>query len=199
MSESFTVTILFHALDLGDPQVMEALFSTLPQAVPAEIDGSTTVSAEIEAADAEAAAFTLADRVTNAVPVAVPVRVDQDLVAISDIAERIGRSRESVRLLVEGKRGPGSFPAPVGVVGDSIRVWPWAVVVEWCYMELGKDLGERGIMPEEAAVVDACLAARKRARTSHHSTSVRVSDSRPTHVHFVVDGSHGRVRAALAA
>lgn len=199
MSESFTVTVLFRALDLGDPEVLEALFNALPQAVPAEIDGSTTVLAKIEAADAEAAAFTLADRVTNAVPVAVPVRVDQDLVAISDIAERIGRSRESVRLLVEGKRGPGSFPAPVGVVGDSIRVWPWAVVVEWCNMELGKDLGERGIMPEEAAVVDACLAARKRARTSHHSASVRVSDSRPTRVHFVVDGSHGRVLAAHAA
>jgi hypothetical protein len=52
--------------------------------------------------------------------------------------------RESVRLLVDGKRGPGRFPPPVGVVGDGARVWPWSVVPEWFNKVLGVDLGENG-------------------------------------------------------
>jgi hypothetical protein len=49
----------------------------------------------------------------------------------------------------------------VGVVGDGIRIWPWAVVVEWFAGRLDHDLGERGVPPEVAAVVDAELATRK--------------------------------------
>src|SRR5579864_5635923 len=37
-----------------------------------------------------------------------------DLITASMIAERTGRTRESIRLLVNGNRGPGDFPSPVG-------------------------------------------------------------------------------------
>jgi predicted DNA-binding transcriptional regulator AlpA len=119
------------------------------------------VSSPVDAADAEAATLQLADTITTAFPGAIAVRVDQDLVSIPDIAERTDRSRESVRLLVEAKRGPGGFPAPVGTVGDGIRVWPWASVLDWVTNTLGEDLGERGVPPEVAAVVDASLLARR--------------------------------------
>ncbi|MCL4433973.1 MAG: hypothetical protein M1399_04285 [Actinobacteria bacterium] len=58
-------------------------------------------------------------------------RVDTDLVAIPDIARRIGRSRENVRQFADGTRGPGGFPVPDGTVGDAIRVWRWANVEPW--------------------------------------------------------------------
>jgi hypothetical protein len=80
------------------------------------------------------------------VPAAVLLRVDQNLVSVSDIAQRIGRTRESVQLLVDGKRGPGRFPPPIGVVGDGIRVWPWSVVLESDKV-LDVDLGEKGVQP----------------------------------------------------
>src|SRR4051794_154208 len=39
------------------------------------------------------------------------VRVmDQDLVTLADISDRIGQSRESVRRYAAGTRGPGGFP-----------------------------------------------------------------------------------------
>jgi hypothetical protein len=77
---------------------------------------------------------------------------------VSDIAQRIGRTRESVRLLVDGKRGPGRFPPPIGVVGDGIRVWPWSVVLEWSDKVLDVDLWEKGVPPLTAAVLDVSFA-----------------------------------------
>jgi len=97
----------------------------------------------------------------KAVLAAVPLRVDQDLVSVSDIAQRLSRSRESVRLLVDGKRGPGRFPPAVGTVGNGIRVWPWSVVWEWSAKVLGVDLGENGVPPLTAAVLDVGFATRR--------------------------------------
>lgn len=159
MTATYNVSVVLEGIEFTDA-VLDRLFSAVPDAVPADIAGLVTVTAPIDAADPEAAAFALVDALHQAVPDAVAVRLDQDLVAIPDIAERTERSRESVRLLVEGKRGPGAFPVPVGTVGDGIRVWPWASVVEWFRTAFGVDLGERGVPPEVAAVVDSCLASR---------------------------------------
>ena len=54
-----------------------------------------------------------------------------ELVTASEIAHRLGRSRESVRLLVEGERGPGGFPAPVSGTRRRTRFWRWSEVAEW--------------------------------------------------------------------
>jgi hypothetical protein len=64
-----------------------------------------------------------------AVPTALPVRVDQDLVSVSDIAHRVGRTRESVRLLADGRRGRGGFPAPSGSSAGGPGSWPWSLVL----------------------------------------------------------------------
>lgn len=54
------------------------------------------------------------------------------LVTIADIAERLERSEESVRLLIVGKRGPGRFPDPVARVGRrKSRLWRWTDVLSW--------------------------------------------------------------------
>ena len=60
-------------------------------------------------------------------------RVEPDtLVTIADIAERLGRSEESVRLLIVGKRGPGRFPVPVARLGRrKSRLWRWTDVLSW--------------------------------------------------------------------
>jgi hypothetical protein len=55
-----------------------------------------------------------------------------ELVTASEIADRTGRTRESVRLLVEGARGPGGFPPPVsGTRKRRARLWRWSQVAEW--------------------------------------------------------------------
>lgn len=60
-------------------------------------------------------------------------RVEPDeLVTAAGIGERTGRTRESVRLLAGGARGPGGFPPPVsGASERRIRLWRWSEVAEW--------------------------------------------------------------------
>ena len=157
MSSTYKVGVVFESLGHAS---LGLVSGELPEAVLCEAGEVTTVRATVRAPGPAAAVAGLVERVTKAVPAAVPLRVDQDLVSVSDIAQRVGRTRESVRLLVEAKRGPGAS-RPVGVVGDGIKVWPWSVVLEWFDKVLGVDLGENGVPPLTAAVLDVGFATRR--------------------------------------
>ena len=54
-----------------------------------------------------------------------------DLVTIPEIAERLGRTPESIRLLANGERGGGTFPAPVSHLRTRSRLWRWSDIVGW--------------------------------------------------------------------
>jgi len=57
------------------------------------------------------------------------------LVTASEIAERLGRSRESVRLLISGERGAGDFPSPISHLRSRNRLWRWSDVAAWAQLE----------------------------------------------------------------
>lgn len=80
---------------------------------------------------------------TDALPEATVIRVHEyDLVSLRDIAARSGRTVESVRLLVRGRRGPGGFPTAAGNLGGHMQVWRLAEVAEWFQHTLGEPLPE---------------------------------------------------------
>jgi hypothetical protein len=54
-----------------------------------------------------------------------------DLATIGEIAARLGRSHESIRLLVQGKRGPGGFPSALNTPETKPQVWRWHEVIDW--------------------------------------------------------------------
>ncbi|WP_166352968.1 hypothetical protein [Phytoactinopolyspora limicola] len=53
----------------------------------------------------------------------------EDLVTLKDIAQRTGRSYESVRLLANGRRGPGHFPRPLSA--GTFSLYSWEEVLMW--------------------------------------------------------------------
>jgi predicted DNA-binding transcriptional regulator AlpA len=118
------------------------------------------------------AARRLVSRLAVALPGLRVVRLDPELVGISDIAQRIGHSRQNVLQWVNGERnGSRRFPAPEGCAGRSL-VWRWADVNEWL-RPLGVD--DEAVRPtrEEAARIDVMLldwndenAARRPARAA---------------------------------
>lgn len=60
------------------------------------------------------------------------VRIEpNDLLTLSEIAQRSGRSAESIRLLAEGKRGAGNFPRPVRGTRKGPKLWEWVEVAKW--------------------------------------------------------------------
>ncbi len=65
---------------------------------------------------------------------ATVMRVDEcDLVTQSDIARRIGRSRQLVSLYINGFRGPGGFPAPASNITYGAPLWSWCEVAYWLW------------------------------------------------------------------
>jgi len=67
---------------------------------------------------------------------AIAVRNDEDMVTLASIAERIGRSREAVRLWSIGRTGPGGFPAPAQrYLGTTY--YRWSQVAPWLRDRLG--------------------------------------------------------------
>jgi hypothetical protein len=64
----------------------------------------------------------------------------QDAVTLTDAAQRLGRrTAESLRLLAEGKRGPGGFPTPIVDTGK-LRVYSFAEITMWLHEALGEDV-----------------------------------------------------------
>ncbi len=101
-------------------------------------DGTPGVSNGEAMIDFGREAQTLVSAITSAiadaesVPGIVVTRVSpEELVTAAEIAERWGRSRESVRMLIAGKRGPGNFPAPAARAGERSPLWRWADVQRW--------------------------------------------------------------------
>jgi len=56
---------------------------------------------------------------------------DDHWLTASEIAKRVGRTRQSIGLLVRGDRGSGGFPAPVARHGSPNPLWSWAHVEAW--------------------------------------------------------------------
>jgi hypothetical protein len=95
-------------------------------------DGSVYLDFDREAASFREAILSAIADVEKASIGARVVRVEPDeLVTMAEIARRSGRSRESVRQLVSGLRGPGDFPPPVASLKQRSPIWRWTEVSHW--------------------------------------------------------------------
>jgi hypothetical protein len=56
-----------------------------------------------------------------------------DFVTASEIARRINKTREYVRLLINGERGGGNFPLPIAGISQKSLIWSWLKVAQWLF------------------------------------------------------------------
>ena len=129
MDHEFTLIV---AGDLTDDDVIDQLFEAgCDDASVGVVDGVGVISFlrdEMRFSDAVLSAI----REVESVPGLLVRRVEpDDLVTMTEIADRLGRSRESVRLLIAGERGDGSFPPPVSHARTRMRLWRWSEVARW--------------------------------------------------------------------
>jgi hypothetical protein len=129
----FTLILDLNDLELTD-EVMGAFYeSGLDDALIGESAGVIFADFSREASDVLDAVVGAIQQVEKT-PLGVRViRTEpDDIVTIADIAKRLNRTTESVRLLINGQRGPGRFPAPTTrISARRSRVWRWADVVSW--------------------------------------------------------------------
>lgn len=126
------------ALDRApDDDDFDRLFEAgLDDTTPETRDGHGVLNVAREAATMSAAILTVVRDVERAGFRAVGIE-DDDLVSLKTIAQRTGRSYESLRLLASGKRGPGGFPEPLS--GDGWALYSWALVADWYSRNYGAD------------------------------------------------------------
>lgn len=151
--------------DLTD-EVMDALFSAgCDDATPSIRYGLLYMEFSRCATSIKDAIISAIHDVARADIGAAVVRVDDcNLVTMSDIARRIGRSRQMVFQYMIGERGPGGFPPPVCFITERKALWAWCAVSYW--------LSENNILrPEDswnaevvAAINNALDMARQRGR-----------------------------------
>ena len=76
-------------------------------------------------------AITSAVRAIDSVGLSAVRVVDEDLLTLADIAQRIGQSRESIRRYSTGERGAGGFPPPVNPEREGTAFYWWTEVAPW--------------------------------------------------------------------
>ena len=132
-------TLIVEGSDLQSDEHINALFEAgCDDATVGRIDGIQYVDFNRDAPSL-AEAIISAVRAIEQVEGAHVTRIaDAGLVSMADIAKRTGRTRESVRLLVTGARGPGGFPAPVTDPRSRYRLWRWPDVMQWFSETLGE-------------------------------------------------------------
>lgn len=162
---TYEFSLIVDGIDVLDPDHDSRLAAAdAEDAMVFESDGVTYVAFYRDRPAPRQAAMDAIESLERAYPGNVLVhRVDPDLVATTEIADRAGMSRETVRLYVAGKRGPGVFPAPEGVIGKGQRVWRWADVFAWLQAQ-GHEFEDPGEpLPRDVAVgIDSHLMRRDR-------------------------------------
>jgi hypothetical protein len=200
---AFRLNMVFSGVDLDDDDVFERL-AEFPDVVWRAQGNLAFAIATIDAPSALQAAELVERRVATAVPAAHPIRLEDDLVAIPDIASRVGVTREAVRNWANGTRH-ANFPLPRGVVGDGIKIWAWSDVNRWLRENLHSGEAVEFPTAHDAALINARFAsavARQSAatvptqswsvtRTVTTSTQARSSDRKPRRPSW---SAHDRVR-----
>ena len=106
-------TLIVDGPDLQDDTLIDAVFEAgCDDAAIGRIDGIQYIDFDRESASLDQAILSAVADLERIDGVDVVRIADAGLVSMADIAARIERTREGVRLLITGARGPGGFPPP---------------------------------------------------------------------------------------
>jgi hypothetical protein len=162
-------TLFFRGADVLEDEHLDALFENgCDDALFGVRDGAQYGAFDRQAENfSEALASAIAD-VTRAVDGLEVVRIEpDDFVTMAAIAARSGLSREYIRLLSTGKRGPGGFPAPIAYVDDKTRLWHWPDVVNWLTLHQKAKLTIDAHAAELVAAMNAAFGLREHTTHLH--------------------------------
>ncbi|WP_328861748.1 helix-turn-helix transcriptional regulator [Streptomyces sp. NBC_00306] len=160
----YMFTLEIENFDIHDEVAVERFYEDVAEAYLSARDDLVDVTYVVEADEGDPcdAVLDAANHLGRLLPEASVTRVTLDLVSVTDIATRVGKSRSTVRSWVTGSRGPGDFPRQVATLGGGVQVWHWPEVNEWLRLnhpEVADD--ERGIPLWQIERINYALSSRK--------------------------------------
>lgn len=163
-THTFMVTI--DGLDVEDDEAAEALIHAgCDDASIGSIDDTCFMDFDREAPCLTAAIASAIRQIESVPGLRVDALVnDSALVSMADIARRTGRSREGIRLLVNGERGTGGFPAPVTDPNGHNRMWESDAVARWMADYAGTFMDTDPEEQHQLGAFRALLEMRRHAR-----------------------------------
>ena len=136
---TFAFTLIVEGSDVQSAEVADALFEAgCDDALVGRSEGVQFLDFDREADSVGEAVLSAVADIESVEGLTVARIADAGLVSMADIAARTGRTRESVRLLVAGERGPGGFPPPATDPRSRYRLWRVAEVEQWMEGHLGE-------------------------------------------------------------
>ena len=175
----FTFTLIVEGPDLQADEFVDALFEVgCDDALIGQVGGVQYIDFDRESKSFEEAVLSAVNDLETIEGVDVVRIADAGLVSMADIASRTGRTRESVRLLVAGERGPGGFPAPVTDPRSRYRLWRATEVEHWLRTHFG---GTHMPDPNDAFMFSAINAG---LELRYHSA--RISEGRKADLRTLV-------------
>ena len=158
-------TLIVEGQDVARQEVHDALYeSGCDDALIGQANGVQYLDFDRRAQSLEDAVASAVRDIEQVPGIEVVRFVDSDLVNMTEIAERTNRTRESVRLLVTGKRGRGGFPPPVSDPRRPHRLWRWSEVERWVKQGVGdsdRRSGESTIRIAISAGIELNAATRR--------------------------------------
>ncbi len=137
------IPLLVTGLDLDDEATLDVIGAHFDNLTWHSEAGQVIATLHTTSNHPVAQAVDIARAMTATVPGARVSGVDPQLVALGDIADRLGISSEAVRLWAAGKRRAGTpFPAPTGRVSTGrtvMKIWSWPAVLTWIRQECRLD------------------------------------------------------------
>lgn len=154
---SFTIITDDHG---GSEEIAERLYPSCLDACVGESDFIVSIGFDRKARTfMDAAGSAIADLAAGGCR-AIRIK-SNDIVSLPEIARKTKRTRESVRLLIAGRRGPGSFPATAYPdQRETMRLWHWPDVERWfaAYEKRAPVLEDHA---DDVATINAALAFAK--------------------------------------
>lgn len=139
-----TIPLVVTGVDLDDEVVLDLIGAHFDNLTWHSEGGQVIATVHATSTKPVDEAITAAAAITATLAGARVTGVDPQLVALGDIADRLGISSEAVRLWAVGKRRAGTaFPTPTGRVSTGrtvMKIWSWPDVLTWLREEYRLDL-----------------------------------------------------------
>lgn len=158
MAESeFDFTLLVDGPDDISEELEDKLFEAGCDDATISVSGGRLSITFARVAESLKEAIVSAIKDVRRADVGVVNRVDDcSLITQSEIARRIGRSRQMVHQYIKGERGPGGFPKPACSIVDTMPLWYWCEVAYW--LEKNSLIDEHELRrAQELAVINSIL------------------------------------------